>query len=257
MAKWRHSANRENNIERGVQLIAGVKGGPIALTQAINHLHSLGHSDAIESLRRFANRYPLEPLQGKTETLNFETLIPLLFVPKDPNGKLPSPDWDQRDFPATKGRYLLERDSWQLPIELSDDIPFNTEWRMVSGTGFTVESTYLIEWANVDGRLRDSQLTPSDDPFAAALDATTKQMKLEIGSGDSIDEKYREKLHRNIENHMCQQAFAMISSLVPNFSPPDWDDWNGTKHKWNELVTICKSRGLHWDSHAQRYSFAK
>jgi len=255
MEKWRLDANREKNIERGVLLITERKGGPMALIHAVNHLHSLGHTDAIEVLRRFANRHPLEP--GQTEIFYLDILIPLLFVPKDPDAKLPSSDWDTKNWRATKDCYLLDRNTWQLPIELIGDIPFDTEWISISRTGVRVESTYLIEWASVDGRLRDSQLTPSDDPFKAALVAAKNQVTLEIKSANTMDEKHAEKLLRNIENHMCEQVFAMISHLVPEFSPPDWNDWSGNKPKWNELVTICKSRGLHWDCYTQRYSLAK
>ena len=254
MGKWRLDSIRENKIERGVLIIADRKGSPLDLIHAVNHLHSLGHADAIEVLRRFANRHPLEA--GQTEIFYLEILIPLLFVPKETDAKLPSPDWDMKNWRATKDRYLLDRDTWQLPIELVGDIPFHTDWRCVNRTGFHVESTYLIEWASVDGRLRDSQLTPSDDPFRAALVVTKNLMALEGKSANTMDEKHAEKLHRNIENHMYEQVFAMISDLVPEYSPPDWNDWSGNKPKWNELVTICKSRGLHWDCHDLRYCFA-
>lgn len=259
MAKWSYEAKREAGIERGVILTASLdedESSPIGLILAANHLHKLGHADAIESLRRFADSHPLDALNGQTKIFNLDVLIPLLFVPKDAAIKLPSTDWDREDWPESKNDYLLYRNVWDLPIELSRDIPFDTEWRLVMSSGIRFEKTYLIEWADRDGRLRDSQLVPSNDPFAAASIATRNQLEMEIQSANETDEKYAEELRLDIENHMYKQVFAMVSHLIPEFVAPKWNNWSGNKRKLGNLVTICETRGLRWNRHTQQYSFA-
>jgi len=255
LAKWSHETNREAEIAHAVKLIATLdeeESGPIGLIRAVNHLHNLGHSDAIESLRRVANSHPLDDLNGQTKILNFDVLIPLLFVSRDAGAKLPSPDWDRKNWQASKNNYLLDRDIWKLPVELSQDIPFDTEWRFVMSTGIRFQKTYLIEWADRDGRLRDFQLVPSDDPFNAVANAIRNLLKIEMSTSDQTEEELR----FNIENHMYQQVFAMVSHLVPEVVAPKWNDWSGNKRDLENLATICKTRGLYWNRHAQQYSFA-
>jgi len=260
LAKWSYEVKREARIEHGVTLIASLEDnetGPATLIRAVNHLHSLGHEDAIETLTRFAKSYPFNGTVSGTKIFNLELLIPLLFVPKDSEAKLPSPDWDRKNWPASKNHYSLDRNNWDLPIELSSDIPFDTEWRLVSSTGVRLEQTYLIEWAKQDGRLRDLPLVPSDDPFTSAVNAANSQLEIEMQSGNSVDPEYVDELRINIENHMCEQVFEMVANLVPDFVAPEWNNWSGDKDKWQELGKTCESRGLYWNPDTQQYALAR
>lgn len=259
LAQWSHNIYRDARIDEGVHLTAALSetdNNALSRIRAINHLQSLGHADAIESLRRFAASHPLDCLNRKTKIFNLDLVIPLLFAPKIDGAKLPVADVDHKNWQRTRNTYKLERSRWQTTVIYAGDIPFETN-TLLRGRGLRFEKTYLIEWANLDGQLLGKRLSPSNDPFGVAKKLADELIVFELTETTEWYVEEGQDFETAIKNVLYDQVFELIRHLVPDFEPPRWRGWSHNGHKLRELISIVEQRGLLWSDSEQSYVFTK
>jgi hypothetical protein len=144
------------------------------LIAAVNGLQALGRTEAIKSLRQYANR--------AEDAESIFLIVRLLF---EPGNRQSRPDiLVGRIYPN-----ILEQDKldWQyFPIALQDDIPFLVG-RVTVSLGVPQDPEEHIDWAENHGIFRRTPLSPKTDPVTAAvrLLATEKMRRLMAANPDS------------------------------------------------------------------------
>ena len=237
---WTFHANnqirREQQIDRAVQLLGecpdprGFQYNPVPLIRAVNHLQSMGQEDAIKALRRVE----VKGLDSRAQEA-LQLVIPLLFLPKDPENSLPS---------ANLGRQCdMQKDPWGNRINVEQDIPFHTEMIHASSGPPPYTDSRLVEWAEREGRIRATPLRAADDLIGAA-DAIIERLHPETKdeSGESYWTRY----------HIREQVYAALETVLPK-QDPDVSKGPDDEPAWNELKRQCQTLRLHWNEELQNY----
>src|SRR5262249_20265395 len=113
---------------------------------------------------------------------------------------------------------------------------------------------YAINWAQTDGRMRSTPLSPADNPIEAADRLLDKLSKAELERGETLDD---------IKSHIRQQAFSAIAPLLTRrerkkfelhergkgVHPLDLSD----DANWAQLRNVCADLGIRWSDKAQAY----
>ena len=234
-------------INKSTNLLGWGDPNPAALVRAVNHLRSLGKNEAIEALRAYVRYAPQNGRKHVSDSADQQRLvwiIPLLFVPSDPDIKLPTlgrhpefREWAERfpEFPEwTTG------DKWDpFWISLEGDLPFhNVQFTGRSGIQ-NPEKGYLVEWAANHADLRDEPLRPVNDPLGAADRLCNTLSKDGRSEGLAPVATY----------HIRLQAWQTIAHLIGigrqirgPFRPSD-DDWERLRERaarlnirWSEVT---------------------
>jgi len=183
---------------------------PVALIRAVNHLHSMGKSDAIRVLRDYAAKH----YHGNDWRL--EAIVPLLFAPIDFQEVLPPHPW-----------FDPKQTSWCLQcLVLEGDIPFNVFEGFTLG-GYVEPTAPLVEWAARYGKLRENPLRPSADPWGAAdrvfrrMTANDGPLERTFGSR-AMYREYRNELRQRLRKQASMAAHHSEASQDPSRAPTDY-----------------------------------
>ena len=226
-AYWSLQKARQLGIERGVSLIASLDENDdnrLLLIRTINHLHSLGQEDAIVALERFIERHPYDALQGQTKVFNIETVVPLLFQPRN-------------KFPAHT-----------TTVEIVNGIPMDTEWRFKFNTGLRFPNIDLIEWARNDARIRKEPLLPTNEVFKMEHTLVERLLENEQKTMDQNNPRAIDRMKSGIQWAIRRQIYTLLEELVPNIQVSD-------NKEWELLVNTCESHDLYWNRTTQKYEF--
>lgn len=241
-----YHARRNSRIDRCVELLADLNGAnvrnPAQLTQVVNSFRSLDQNAALEALTRFDKTI----LASKE---NIDTLLPLIFKRKDLTEKFPSHKVSDMDD------YVLDRDHWpgSHAIEICDGIPFGVVLEEWNYSGKVYSRKYLIKWAKERGVLVDQILLPTNDPFATADTLIERlTMRYETRYSDE-DPGFAKTISAQVNNRIRDQVYQMVAHLVPDDISPKWSQWADSDESWEELRTVCLSRGLRWNPSLNAY----
>lgn len=247
-AWWSQRIRRQEREEQAIRLLAecpdplGWEYNPVPLVRAVNHLQRMGKADAIKALRRFAAENPNVGYRSPHQSLEF--VVPLLFDRMEPEDRFPDGPfpWDEN----IKEFELVKRE-WQIWMDVEGDIPFHTVH--IGGTsGMPGDQTYLVEWADLHGRLRTTPLRPVDNPFEAAERELARLKKPDDDEG----------VFYWTQRHIYVQVHAAVSPLVSTGDPEQ--DYELTPYDveiWNKLKERCLALGIHWSDETQAYVAAK
>ncbi|HEY2412713.1 MAG TPA: hypothetical protein VGI40_10745 [Pirellulaceae bacterium] len=266
LAWWSAKRRREARINNAVRLIASSPSylgsdqdfDQIGIVRAVNALHALGKADALDAMRRYTKQYPAVLnssdyqiwLETSYRYQSLRTIIPLLFDRRDPEDRypihgdnigafqLPSVEFDWRvdDWRWFAGRFVVE-----------SDIPFQRS--AVRGYDDSSDLTYVINWAEQYGRLRESPLRPADNPF----DAADRVVAIHKDWVDKESIRY--------------QVFLAIAHLVPESEGKEFDlrEWDRGGHplalsddaNWERLKALRSELGIRWNAQKQAYEATK
>jgi hypothetical protein len=198
---------------------------PVDLVRAVNHLHGLGKDRALAVLNEYIDADDGSP--GTASYCVF-TVVPLLF-------EAPGSD----DDVVWNG---LETED-PFFVELASDIPFvRNLWQAPLGTPHQKMMRDLTRMAHDSGVFRKHRLRPSDDPFAAAEEASRI---FAARQKDDVSWSYTRA-----------QAYACIEHLFPlewqcafarGFDDARWD-------KLKELGLLMR---ISWSDETQEYVAAR
>ena len=248
IAYWSHQIRREAKIAASLPVVSAVdssnNANPVAIVTVLNELRQLGAADVLDTLHRFDNEYT-----SKSE--NVEILVQLLFERKNTNEHYPS--IARGDLTG----YELDRDAWHSDFTIVDDIPFATNVLPVSYSGFVFSRSYAIKWAEQRGRLIETALHPTDDPFKACDKLIPK---LIIAKNNELKDQAPEVLNEipgRVTNRLQEQVYQMVQHLVPEFQSPELGEWAKYPNLWKNLKAECIQNGLRWSPNENGYVFTK
>ena len=239
-----HERGRQQRIDSAAKSIhslpspSGTAFDPTRVIQIINQLHALGERDALEALRRFSDGYASNGYPQLYQ--HFETIIPILFVRRNPSELFPSVN-------ANGDGYELDSDSWDDAsyVKLQDGVPFHRYCTCNAGYGGganSCTSRWLLDWASSHGQIRSDPVVPSDNPFEAAENLV---LHLRNRHADEIDE--------TTINHIRTQAAWAVYDLLPiqkhQYAEDTW-----TEENWVELKMGYSRLKVRWDKNASSYA---
>ena len=236
----KHSQPTFELINKSTNLLGWGDPNPVAVVRAVNHLRSLGKNDAIEALRayvRYAPQYGTGWESDSADQQRLVWIIPLLFVPSNPDIKLPTlgrnpefPEW-------TTG------DKWEpFYISLAGDLPFhNVKFGGRRGK-VDPDRGYLVEWVSKHAHLRAEPLRPVDDPLGAADGLCDKLSK------DALNEDHAQALRY----HIRQQAWRTIAHLISVEEKNRWPGWP-SDDEWERIKEEAAKLNIRWSEEAQDY----
>lgn len=215
----------------------GLDFNPVELVRAVNQLHSLGSPEALFVLKQFCNDHPNDGFGSKHQSI--ELVVPFTFVPENVQNKLPEPDYGG-NFPMA---YRLVLDNWRHRVVVQDGLPLHTVY-VRGASGLSGDQTYLIEWAEEHGRLRDTPMTPTNDPFRAVNKLIAKMNASSLGESREIS--------KWTIRHLRMQAYRSVAN-IPGIVDDDnslapYDD-----ERWANLVNVADHLGIFWDVRCQCY----
>ena len=221
---------------------------PKKMIRVSNHFYNLGHADCIEGLRRFADRYvAIDDSFDHAEKI--DVVVPLLFRPKSENAKLPN--WD---YGKSNKSYKLTLDRWPTTIYEFHGIPFETEFRRRGGSGIRIANLYLIEWAENDAEMRDSPLTPRDNPLENLDELVSSVLNLDYLA------PYRENntdTEESVRRTLRSQLYNLVHELIDDPEFPAPENWMSTDENWSKVISYFQTCDTRWNPSAQSYSMHK
>jgi hypothetical protein len=266
LAWWSAKLRREARINNAVRLIASSPSylgsdqdfDQIGIVRAVNALHALGKADALDAMRRYTKQYPVVLnssddeiwLETSRRYQSLRTIIPLLFDRRDPEDRYPIHGADIDAFQLPSVSFDDRIDDWRWLAErfiVESDIPFQRS--SLRGYDDSSDLTYVINWAEQFGRLRESPLRPTDNPFEAADRVVA--------------------IHKDFVDKECvrYQVFLAITHLLPESEGKKFDlrEWDRGGHplslsddaNWVYLKEVCRPLGIRWNDQKQVYETTK
>ena len=247
IAYWSHQRHRQAGIVATMQALVPVDGAnnknPITIVVALNELKQLGHSDAVNVLRRFDKKYI-------TKNKNVLIAVQLLFERKNTNKQLPSNVGDEPDL-------KLGRDKWHSNFTVVDGIPFATNVLPVTFAGPLHSQSDAIDWADENGLLIRKPLQPTNNPFKTCDKLIPKVIAEKTIEFKDAGKEFIGDLPLLVTNRLQEQVYQMVKHLVPNLQTPIWGEWAKRPEFWKKLKDECLSKGLQWSPNRNSYIFTK
>jgi hypothetical protein len=249
---------------------------PIAYVRVVNHLRRLGKARALERLREYSRIVPSNgfitqsPIAANADHGNAACvfwIVRLLFdfdraafdavARGGPNDEGVDRARALNGFAMSTGMVA----SWayrapsypgdRYPFVVVDGLPFFAPEWLRWRTGYDPTPLEAIEWAEVHGTVRGTDLVPTDDPIA-----TVETLEQRVGPLPECNKPRQQVL----------RALGPLVGIVPQLEDFGWYLDDGNRFV---LYDPCRSRvdadlselkqalaphgGVHWDAGAQRY----